>query len=61
MHLDPAMEVSLGPELLAKFEVMIQQSIAAGLALQEAGVVKADVDIKGVVKALIDPAYLPTR
>jgi sulfonate transport system substrate-binding protein len=33
----------------------------AGLALQEAGVVKADVDIKAVVKALIDSSYLPAK
>lgn len=30
---------------------------AAGLALQAAGVVKADVDVKGVVSQLIDPSF----
>ena len=28
--------------------------LAAGLALQQAGVIKADVDVKGTVDALID-------
>jgi sulfonate transport system substrate-binding protein len=32
--------------------------LAAGLALQEAGVLKPDVDVKGTVAALIDPSYL---
>ena len=50
-------ELTHGPIGTAQSDTII----AAGLALQEAGVVKADVDIKGVVKALIDPAYLPTR
>ena len=35
--------------------------IGAGLALQDAGVVKTDVDIKAVVKALIDSSYLPAK
>ncbi|SIQ96748.1 sulfonate transport system substrate-binding protein [Rhizobium sp. RU35A] len=32
---------------------------AAGLALQKAGVVKADVDVAATVSQLIDPSYLP--
>ncbi|WP_320202652.1 aliphatic sulfonate ABC transporter substrate-binding protein [Agrobacterium rosae] len=32
---------------------------AAGLALQKAGVVKADVDVKGTVSSLIDSSYAP--
>ncbi len=33
--------------------------LAAGLALQSAGVVPANVDVKAAVDALIDPQYLP--
>ena len=47
-------ELTHGPIGTAQADTII----AAGLALQEAGVVKADVDIKGVVKALIDSSYL---
>jgi sulfonate transport system substrate-binding protein len=32
-----------------------QTILAAGTALQEAGVIKADVDVKAIVEALIDP------
>jgi sulfonate transport system substrate-binding protein len=32
--------------------------LAAGIALQQAGVIKADVDVKKVVDDLIDPQYL---
>lgn len=32
--------------------------LAAGIALQQAGVIKADVDVKKVVDSLIDPQYL---
>ncbi|POO55731.1 MULTISPECIES: aliphatic sulfonate ABC transporter substrate-binding protein [Agrobacterium] len=32
---------------------------AAGVALQKAGVVKADVDVKGTVSSLIDASYAP--
>lgn len=35
--------------------------IAAGLALQDAGVLDKSVDIKGVVAVLIDPQYLPAK
>ena len=31
--------------------------IAAGIALQEAGVIKADVDVKAIVAALIEPKF----
>ena len=34
--------------------------VAAGVALQQAGVIKADVDVKKVVDDLIDPQYLAT-
>jgi sulfonate transport system substrate-binding protein len=34
--------------------------LAAGIALQQAGVIKADVDVKKVVDGLIDPQYLAT-
>lgn len=34
---------------------------AAGLALQEAGVLKPDVDVKATVSSLIDPSYLPAK
>ncbi len=34
--------------------------LAAGVALQQAGVIKSDVDVKKVVDALIDPQYLGT-
>jgi sulfonate transport system substrate-binding protein len=34
--------------------------LAAGVALQQAGVIKADVDVKKTVDALIDPQYLAT-
>jgi sulfonate transport system substrate-binding protein len=50
-------ELTHGPIGAAQADTII----AAGLALQDAGVVKTDVDIKGVVKALIDPSYLPAR
>ena len=30
--------------------------LAAGLALQQAGVIKADVDVKATVDSLIDPS-----
>jgi sulfonate transport system substrate-binding protein len=32
--------------------------LAAGLALQQAGVIPSDVDVKGTVDKLIDPSYL---
>jgi sulfonate transport system substrate-binding protein len=35
--------------------------IAAGLALQEAGVLDKGLDVKGTVAVLIDPQYLPTK
>ena len=35
--------------------------IAAGLALQEAGVLDKAVDVKGTVAVLIDPQYLPAK
>jgi sulfonate transport system substrate-binding protein len=35
--------------------------IAAGLALQEAGVLKPDVNIKAVVADLIDGSYLAAK
>ena len=50
-------ELTHGPIGTAQADTII----AAGLALQEAAVVKADVDIKGVVKALIDSSYLPAK
>ena len=50
-------ELTHGPIGAAQADTII----AAGLALQEAAVVKADVDIKGVVKALIDSSYLPAK
>jgi sulfonate transport system substrate-binding protein len=50
-------ELTHGPIGAAQADTII----AAGLALQEASVVKADVDIKGVVKALIDSSYLPAK
>ena len=50
-------ELTHGPIGAAQADTII----AAGLALQDGGVVKTDVDIKGVVKALIDPSYLPAR
>jgi sulfonate transport system substrate-binding protein len=34
---------------------------AAGLALQQAGVLPSDVDIKAAVDKLIDPSYLPAQ
>lgn len=34
--------------------------LAAGIALQQAGVIKADVDVKKTVDDLIDPQYLST-
>jgi sulfonate transport system substrate-binding protein len=34
--------------------------LAAGIALQQAGVIKADVDVKKTVDDLIDPQYLAT-
>ncbi len=34
--------------------------LAAGIALQQAGVIKADVDVKKTVDDLIDPQYLTT-
>ena len=50
-------ELTHGPIGAAQADTII----AAGLALQEATVVKADFDIKGVVKALIDSSYLPAK
>ena len=50
-------ELTHGPIGTAQADTII----SAGLALQEAAVVKADVDIKGVVKALIDSSYLPAK
>ena len=35
--------------------------IAAGLALQEAGVLDKGLDVKGTVAVLIDPQYLPAK
>ena len=35
--------------------------IGAGLALQDAGVVKTDIDVKAVVNSLIDSSYLPAK
>ena len=50
-------ELTHGPIGAAQADTIL----AAGLALQEAGVVKTDVDVKGVVKALIDSSYLPAK
>ena len=50
-------ELTHGPIGVAQADTIL----AAGLALQEAGVVKTDVDVKGVVKALIDSSYLPAK
>lgn len=35
--------------------------LAAGVALQTAGVIKADVDVKAAVDALIEPRFAPTK
>ena len=35
--------------------------VAAGLALQQAGVIPSDTDVKGTVDKLIDPGYLPAK
>jgi sulfonate transport system substrate-binding protein len=35
--------------------------IAAGLALQEAGVLDKNLDVKGTVAVLIDPQYLSAK
>lgn len=35
--------------------------LAAGLALQQAGVIAADIDVKGTVDKLIDPSYLTAK
>jgi sulfonate transport system substrate-binding protein len=35
--------------------------VAAGLALQQAGVIPSDTDVKGNVDKLIDPGYLPAK
>ncbi len=38
-------------------KVQAETITAAGVALQEAGVIKADVDVKGVVASLIEPKF----
>ena len=38
-------------------KVQAETITAAGVALQEAGVIKADVDVKGVVASLIEPRF----
>lgn len=50
-------ELTHGPIGAAQSETII----AAGLALQEAGVLKPDVNIKAVVTDLIDSSYLPAK
>jgi sulfonate transport system substrate-binding protein len=50
-------ELTHGPIGPAQAETII----AAGLALQEAGVLKPDVDVKATVSGLIDPSYLPGK
>jgi sulfonate transport system substrate-binding protein len=38
-----------------------QSILAAGLALQQAGVLPSDADVKGALDSLIDPNYLPAK
>lgn len=42
-------------------DVQKQTILEAGLALQKAGVLKADIDVKAAVDRLIDPSFAPAK
>lgn len=61
---DAVIERQLERTDLSQSKIGNEQAVtieAAGLALQKAGVVKADVDIKASVSALIDTSYAPVQ
>ena len=56
-QIDERTELTYGPI----GEPQRESILAAGLALQSAGVIPANVDVKAAVDALIDPRYLPNQ